>query len=36
MTWQLRRATIGDLDAIMGLETGIFGSDAWSAASMRS
>lgn len=36
MTWQLRRAAIGDLDAIMRLETGIFGSDAWSAASMRS
>jgi [ribosomal protein S18]-alanine N-acetyltransferase len=35
MTWQLRRATLVDLDAIMLLETGIFGSDAWSAESMR-
>jgi [ribosomal protein S18]-alanine N-acetyltransferase len=36
MTWQLRRAGIDDLDAIMRLESGIFGSDAWSTASMRS
>ncbi len=36
MTWQLRRATPADLDAIMPLETGIFGTDAWSAESMRS
>ena len=35
MTWQLRRAGAGDLDAIMALETGTFGSDAWSTASMR-
>ena len=31
MSWQLRRATAADLDAIMLLETGIFGTDAWSA-----
>lgn len=36
MTWQLRRATPVDLDAIMLLETGIFGTDAWSPANMRS
>lgn len=36
MTWQLRAATLADLDAIMLLETGIFGTDAWSAESMRS
>jgi ribosomal-protein-alanine N-acetyltransferase len=36
MTWQLRSATPADLGAIMLLETGIFGTDAWSAASMRS
>src|SRR6185312_1997967 len=35
MTWQLRRASLVDLDAIMLLETGIFGSDAWSAENMR-
>lgn len=35
MTWQLRRATPDDLDAIMLLETGIFGTDAWSTANMR-
>jgi len=35
VTWQLRTATIDDLDAIMALETGTFGTDAWSAESMR-
>jgi ribosomal-protein-alanine acetyltransferase len=35
MTWQLRRATPDDLDAIMVLEAGIFGTDAWSSDSMR-
>jgi ribosomal-protein-alanine acetyltransferase len=35
MTWQLRRAGVADLDAIMELETGIFGTDAWSAENMR-
>jgi len=35
MTWQLRRASLVDLDAIMLLETGIFASDAWSAENMR-
>lgn len=36
MTWQLRRATVADLHAIMPLETATFGTDAWSAALMRS
>jgi ribosomal-protein-alanine N-acetyltransferase len=35
MTWQLRRATIDDLEPIMALESGEFGTDAWSADSMR-
>lgn len=35
MTWQLRRADAGDLDAIMQLETSIFAKDAWSSATMR-
>lgn len=35
MTWQLRRATVTDLDAIMELETSIFGNDAWSEENMR-
>ncbi|MEO6943821.1 MAG: ribosomal protein S18-alanine N-acetyltransferase [Lacisediminihabitans sp.] len=35
MTWQLRRATVEDLDAIMVLENGVFGTDAWSAENMR-
>ena len=35
MTWQLRRANEGDLAGIMVLETGIFGSDAWSSETMR-
>lgn len=35
MTWQLRRATPGDLDAIMQLEQTTFGSDAWSVSTMR-
>ena len=33
--WQLRPATMADLDAIMAIETGTFTSDAWSKASMR-
>lgn len=36
MTWQLRRATAADLDAVMALEKATFGTDAWSAAAMRS
>lgn len=32
--WQLRRASVDDLDAVMLLETELFGSDAWSVASM--
>jgi ribosomal-protein-alanine N-acetyltransferase len=35
MTWQLRRATAADLDAIMTIESNVFGSDAWSAELMR-
>lgn len=35
MTWQLRRAGIDDLDAIMALETTIFATDAWSSGVMR-
>jgi ribosomal-protein-alanine N-acetyltransferase len=35
VTWQLRRADVGDLDAIMTLESSIFANDAWSRASMR-
>jgi N6-L-threonylcarbamoyladenine synthase/ribosomal-protein-alanine N-acetyltransferase len=34
MTWQLRRANEGDLEAIMHLETSIFVNDAWSASMM--
>ena len=36
MVWQLRRANVDDLDAVMPLETGIFANDAWSRAGMRS
>ena len=31
----IRRATLGDLDAIMSLETSTFTSDAWSRGTMR-
>ena len=34
MTWQLRRATLGDLDALMALEQEIYPEDAWSAENM--
>jgi ribosomal-protein-alanine acetyltransferase len=34
MTWQLRHALPGDVDAIMALETSIFENDAWSPAMM--
>jgi ribosomal-protein-alanine N-acetyltransferase len=34
MTWQLRRATPDDLDAIMAIEHTVFASDAWSEESM--
>ncbi len=36
MTWQLRRATAEDLDAIMFLETTIFTTDGWSPDAMLS
>ena len=32
--WQLRRASLDDLSAIMPLETATFGTDAWSTESM--
>ena len=35
MTWQLRRATVDDLDAIMKIESQVFTTDAWSSAIMR-
>ncbi|MDJ0334194.1 ribosomal protein S18-alanine N-acetyltransferase [Salinibacterium sp. G-O1] len=35
MTWQLRRATADDLDAIMAIESTVFTTDAWSSAIMR-
>jgi ribosomal-protein-alanine N-acetyltransferase len=35
-TWQLRRATPDDLDAIMAIEDAVFTPDAWSRDSMRS
>ena len=34
-TFELRTATMTDLDAIMAIESTTFGSDAWSKASMR-
>ena len=34
MTWQLRAATPGDLDAIMAIEASVFPEDAWSPATM--
>jgi ribosomal-protein-alanine acetyltransferase len=34
-TWQLRDATVDDLEAIMQLENSTFGSDAWSTPTMR-
>lgn len=34
MTWQLRRATAGDLDAIMAIESGVFAPDDWSRSTM--
>ena len=34
-TWQLRRATVDDLEAIMAIESAVFGSDAWSSDTMR-
>lgn len=36
MDWQLRRATVADLDSVMALETPTFGTDAWSPDSMLS
>ncbi|MGV8969765.1 MAG: ribosomal protein S18-alanine N-acetyltransferase [Microbacteriaceae bacterium] len=36
MTWQMRRAAVSDLDAIMSIETPVFGSDAWPRHAMAS
>lgn len=36
MTWQLRRAHPGDLDAIMAIEGSTFGNDAWTPTGMAS
>lgn len=36
MSWTLRRAGIDDLEPIMAIETGTFGTDAWSSNAMRS
>lgn len=35
MSWQLRRATSDDLDAIMVIESSEFANDAWSSDMMR-
>lgn len=35
MTWQLRRAGVDDLDAIMAIESTVFATDAWSPEIMR-
>jgi ribosomal-protein-alanine acetyltransferase len=35
VTWQLRRATPDDLEAIMVIENAVFDDDAWSPESMR-
>jgi ribosomal-protein-alanine N-acetyltransferase len=35
VNWQLRRAGVSDLDAIMAIETSVFQGDAWSAEAMR-
>jgi ribosomal-protein-alanine N-acetyltransferase len=34
VTWLLRRAGVGDLEAIMELETSTFATDAWSSSAM--
>lgn len=36
MAWLLRRAGVDDLEAIMGLETSTFATDAWTSRAMRS
>lgn len=36
VAWHLAEATLDDLEAIMGIETSTFGSDAWSTGAMRS
>jgi [ribosomal protein S18]-alanine N-acetyltransferase len=35
MTWLLRRAGVGELDAIMAIEQATFATDAWSSDLMR-
>ncbi|MFZ2964902.1 MAG: ribosomal protein S18-alanine N-acetyltransferase [Rhodoglobus sp.] len=34
MTWQLRRATSDDLDAVMAIESAVFAPDDWSRSTM--
>jgi ribosomal-protein-alanine acetyltransferase len=34
MTWQLRRATVDDLDSVMAIEDAVYPDDAWSAENM--
>jgi len=34
VTWQLRRATLDDLDAIMAIESTVFENDAWASETM--
>lgn len=35
MSWQLRRAGVSDLEAIMAIESSVFQGDAWSDEAMR-
>jgi ribosomal-protein-alanine N-acetyltransferase len=35
MTWQLRRASVADLNHIMQIERSVFATDAWSESAMR-
>jgi ribosomal-protein-alanine acetyltransferase len=35
MEWSMRAASVPDLDPIMAIESGVFGSDAWSRDGMR-
>jgi ribosomal-protein-alanine N-acetyltransferase len=35
VTWQLRRAGVDDLDAIMQIESSVFTTDAWTPDAMR-
>jgi ribosomal-protein-alanine acetyltransferase len=35
VSWQLRRAAVSDLEAIMAIESSVFQGDAWSTDAMR-